>query len=309
MPAPGQQHRARALGALVSLAVLAWAPTAHAQDDGASRLLSSVSASGLARLRADLDRGGDFSVNAFAARARLGRSFGARMSADIGVGYVYEDWSFGTPNALGTGAPWGTIHQPSVSAGMRYRYSDKLTLLASPQVQWAYERGASADDGISYGAVLGGIYTYSPTLTIGLGAAAFRQINRTSIFPFVIVNWQINDKLTLSNPLEAGPTGGPGIELTYEMSDAWDAGIGVAFRDTRFRLRSDGPTPNGIGQDEGLPVFAHLAFTPSLALSIDFYAGAVLDGNTRVLNSNGSTVSSSDYKPQPVLGIRAAYAF
>jgi hypothetical protein len=271
--------------------------------------LSSVSATGLARLRADLDGGGDFSVNAAAFRAKLGRAFGTRTSADVSVSYVYEDWHFGTPNALGSTAPWGTIHQPSVGASVRYGYSDALAFLVAPQVEWNYETGASASDGLSYGAVVGAIYTYSKTLTVGVGAAAFRQVNRTQVFPIVIVNWQINDKLTLSNPLEAGPTGGPGVELTYEISEPWDFGVGVAFRDTRFRLRRDGPTPNGIGQDKGVPVFAHLAFSPSQALTIDFYAGAIVDGNMRVLDSNGATLSSSDYKTQPVLGIRAAYAF
>ena len=271
--------------------------------------LSSVSATGLARLRADFDGGGDFSVNAVSARAKLGRAFGTRTSADVSIAYVYEDWNFGTPNALGSSAPWGKINQPSIAASMRYAYSDTLSLLVSPQVEWNYETGASASNGLSYGAVLGAIYTYSRTLTVGLGAAAFRQVNRTQFFPFVIVNWQINDKLLLSNPLEAGPTGGPGIELTYEINEAWDVGVGVAFRDSRFRLRRDGPTPNGIGQDKGVPIFAHLAFSPSQAATIDFYAGAIVDGNMRVLDSNGATLSSSDYKTQPVLGIRASYAF
>ena len=271
--------------------------------------LSSVSVSGLARLRADIDGGGDFSVNAGAVRAKLGRAFDARTSADVSVSYVYEDWHFGTPNALGTTAPWGTVHQPSIGASMRYAYSDTLAFLVAPQVEWNYETGASASDGLSYGAVVGAIYTWSKSLTVGAGVAAFRQVNRTQVFPILIVNWQINDKLTLSNPLEAGPTGGPGIELSYEISEPWDIGVGVAFRDTRFRLRRDGPTPNGIGQEKGVPIFAHLAFSPSRALSVDFYAGAIVDGNMRVLDSNGATLSSSDYKTQPVLGIRASYAF
>ena len=45
--------------------------------------------------------------------------------------------------------------------------SDALTFLVAPQVQWDYETGASASDGLSYGAVLGAVYKYSPTLTVG----------------------------------------------------------------------------------------------------------------------------------------------
>lgn len=297
--------RARALA--IPAFIASFAAGAQAQDGPPA--LSSVSVAGIARLKADLDGGGDFSANGVIAKGTLGRAFGPSVTAALTLSYAYEDWSFGTPNAFGGAAPWTSLNAPSIGANLRYRWSDQLALFVSPQVTWNYESGASAGDGLSYGAAFGAIYSYSKTLTLGVGAAAFRQVNRTNIFPFVIVNWQITDRLTLSNPLEAGPTGGPGVELTYSIDDRWEAGLGVAFRDTRFRLKRDGPTPNGIGEDKGVPLFAHVAFSPTKALTVDFYAGAILNGRLKVLDSNGSTVTSSDYNTQPVLGVRAAYAF
>jgi hypothetical protein len=308
MPSKYVLRDARRVLALAALLAAVSSPSG-AQQSEAARPLSSVSVAALARLNANLDGGGDFAVNGIVAKGTLGRAFGSSFTAGLTLGYGYEDWRFGTPGALGAAAPWGAIHAPSIGAGMRYRYSDALTFLVSPQVEWDYEKGASTSDAVSYGAVVGALYTYSRALTLGVGAAAFRQIDDTKIFPFLIVNWQINDRLLLSNPLEAGPTGGPGLELTYEINDAWDAGVGVAFRETRFRLRRDGPVPDGIGRDKGVPVFAHLAFSPSQALTVDFYAGAIVDGNVRVLDQNGSTVTSADYDAQPVFGIRASYAF
>lgn len=283
------------------------APTAHAQ--GGPPPLSSVSVAGIARLNADLDGGGDFSANGVVVKGSFGRAFGQQFTAALSLSYSYEDWNFGTPNAFGKAAPWTTLNVPTIGANFNYRYSDQLALFVSPQVGWNYESGASTDNSMSYGAAFGAIYNYSPTLTLGVGAAAFRQVNRTNIFPFVIVNWQITDKLTLSNPLEAGPTGGPGVELSYAFNDQWEAGVGVAFRDIRFRLKDDGPQPNGIGEDKGIPLFAHVEYTPAKGLKLDFYAGAILDGRLKVLDSNGSTVTSSDYGTQPVLGVRASYAF
>jgi hypothetical protein len=298
---------ARALAALAVAASMAAATAAQAQ--GGPPPLSSVSAAALARLNAGLDGGGDFSANGIVAKGSLGRALGSSFTAALTLSYAYEDWSFDTPNAFGRAAPWTSLNVPSVGANVSYRHSDRLSMFVAPQVAWNYESGANASDGMSYGAAFGAIYAYSPTLTLGLGAAAFRQVNRTNIFPFVVVNWKINDKLTLSNPLEAGPTGGPGIELTYGIDDAWDAGIGVAFRDTRFRLKDDGPQPGGIGEDKGIPLFAHVAYSPTKAVKVDLYAGAILNGRLKVLDANGSTVMSSDYGAQPVLGIRAAYAF
>ena len=76
--------------------------------------LSSVSVAGLARLRADLDGGGDFSVNAVSARAKLGRASAEKLSASLSASYNCEDWNFGTPTALGRLAPLGAINSPSV---------------------------------------------------------------------------------------------------------------------------------------------------------------------------------------------------
>ncbi len=308
MPAVTASPCARGLAALSFASTLAWVPAAaHAQEGPPP--LSSVSLAGIARLNADLDAGGDFSANGIIAKGSFGRAFGPSFTAGLTLSYAYEDWNFGTPNAFGAQAPWTSLNAPSIGANLRYRYSDQLFLFVSPQVGWNYESGASADQGMSYGAAFGAIYAYSPTLTLGLGAAAFRQVNRTNVFPILIVNWKITDKLTLSNPLEAGPTGGPGIELSYAFRDQWDLGVGMAFRDTRFRLKDDGPQPNGIGEDKGLPLFAHVTYSPAKAFKLDFYAGAILNGRLKVLDSNGSTVTSTDYGAQPVLGIRAAYAF
>jgi hypothetical protein len=302
--------RGCALAAPILFAALSCAASAsHAQEGGTRGTLSSASVAGTARLDADIDGGGAFSANGVVAKGTIGRTLGPGWTGAVTVSYAYEDWSFATPDAFGSAGPWDSINAPSIGANLRYRYSDQVFLFVSPQVAWTYESGAIASDGLSYGAAFGATYAYSRTLSVGLGAAAFRQVNRTQVLPFVIVEWQINDKLVLSNPLEAGPTGGPGIELSYALDDRWDAGIGVAFRNTRFRLKSDGGWPNGIGEDKGVPVFAHVTFSPTRAVTVDLYAGAIVNGRLKVLDSNGSTVTSSDYHAQPVLGVRAAYAF
>ena len=160
-----------------------------------------------------------------------------------------------------------------------------------------------------HGAVIGAAKFFSPTLFLGLGAGVFRQIDKTAVFPFMIVNWQINDKWRLSNPFQASPTGGAGLELVYALDSDWDLAGGATYRTYRFRLRSDGPTPDGIGRNQGIPVFARLTRKLGTQGRLDFYAGAVADGQLRVLDSNGATVASSDYKLAPLFGITATLNF
>ena len=51
---------------------------------------------------------------------------------------------------------------------------------------------------------------FSPRLTLGLGAAVFHRIDETEVFPFPVIDWQIDDRWKLMNPFEAGPAGGAG---------------------------------------------------------------------------------------------------
>ena len=294
------------IGRLLPLILLLGTPAQAASPQDAQ---SSVSVIGGVRSSADLDGGGDFHVNSFRAGASLGGRLAPRIAASAGVRYAYEGWHFATPGTLGPVAPWNEIHAPSLDFRVSYRYSDELAFFLGPQVGWTYETGSSASDALSYGASIGASYVYSPTLFLGFGAGVFRQIDRTRVFPFVIVNWQITDRWRLANPLTAGPTGGPGIELAYEISDSWDVAFGAAFREARFRLRSDGPTPNGIGVDKGVPLFARLSYQPSPPFSIDVYAGAIVAGELRVLNSDGATISSSEYNTSPIFAISAIYTF
>jgi hypothetical protein len=41
----------------------------------------------------------------------------------------------------------------------------------------------------------------------------FSDIEETKVIPLVIVNWRLNDRWSLVNPLPAGPVGPAGLEL------------------------------------------------------------------------------------------------
>ncbi|HEY5863801.1 MAG TPA: hypothetical protein VIX61_11965 [Casimicrobiaceae bacterium] len=304
-------HRPRGAAARASIATVAFlalTSVACAQD-APGRLSADAAIGGYGLLRTDLDNGGDFEIGSVFARGSLGTAFNAQWSGELMLRYSYEDWNFSSPNALGPVGPWGAIQSPGVGFSLRYAHSENLVAFIGPQLDWNYESGASTADAQTYGATFGVTSVISPTLMLGIGGGVFRQINRTRFLPFVLVNWQIDDKWRLANPLQAGPTGGPGIELAYKISEQWEAAGGAAFRDERFRLRRDGPTPNGIGVEKGVPLFVRLTWAPSPKGKVDMYAGAVVGGELRVLDASGSTVSSSDFKTAPLLGITASLEF
>lgn len=82
---------------------------------------------------------------------------------------------------------------------------------------------------------------------LGVGLGVYDQIEKTSVFPVVIVDWRLNDLWRLVNPLPSGPTGAAGLELDYRFDGNWTAGVGVAYRSVRFRLNDRASAPGGCG--------------------------------------------------------------
>lgn len=308
-PWPPASQRLHLRAGLSALALLAAASLASAQRLAPGQVSTTVNLSALTQLDADLDEGGEFSWSGADFQLGVTRQFTPALSAGITARYATERWSFDKPNAFGPQAPWSDIHRPSIGFNVGYAVAPDLALFVAPQFEWAYESGASASDSHSFGAVLGATKFFSPTLFVGLGLGAFRQLDENKYFPFVIVNWQITDQWRLSNPLRAGPAGGAGLELSYAWAQGWEAGVGAAYREYRFRLSSDGPTPDGIGQNQGVPVFARVTRHFGAAGQIDLFAGAVTGGKLQVDNAAGSTVQSTGYGSAPLFALTGTIKF
>lgn len=292
-----------------ALALLAASPVVSAQMPAPGEVWSSLRLTGLTQLDADIDNGGRFRWSGVDLNGSVTRQFTPALSAGIDARYRLENWSFDTPTAFGARAPWTDILRPSLGLNFGYNPAPDLALFIAPQVEWSYESGASASDALNYGAVMAATKVFSPALFVGFGLGAFRQIDTNKYFPVFIVKWQINDALRLSNPLQAGPAGGAGLELAYTWSSAWELAGGFAYRSYRFRLRSDAPTPNGIGQNAGAPVFARLARKFGNAAQIDLYAGMVANGQLKVLNAAGATLQASDYSAAPLFALSGSIRF
>jgi hypothetical protein len=143
---------------------------------------------------------------------------------------------------------------------------------------------------------------YSPDVLVGLGISAFRRVDKTQVLPFFIVNWKISDKWRMKNPFEAGPAGGAGLELVYSPDDRWEFAPGITYRNYRFRLATDAPTPSGIGENSFIPLFMRVSRKLTKDARLDFYGAIVTGGKLRVDTENGDGLYSDNYKIGPALG-------
>ena len=282
---------------------------AGAQSQPPGQTKTTLGAIAVSQLKANLDGGGQAGWNSLGANLSVAHQFSTALAVSVRAAYAAEDWRFDTPTAFGPAAPWGRIDRPSVGFNISYATSADLVWFVAPQFEWAYESGASASDGLNYGAVFGVTKVFSPTLVMGFGLGVFRQVDDTKYFPFLVVNWQIDDKLRLSNPLPAGPAGGAGLELAYAFDSGWELAAGGAYRDYRFRLNDDAAAPDGLGRNTGIPIFARVTRKFGPAARIDLYAGLVANGKLRLLDANGETLQSTDYGSAPLLAISGSFSF
>ena len=264
---------------------------------------SSASLSAFFLFDTDLDSGGNFGWGSARATGSMLRQFTPQIAAGISISYEYQDWSFTNPAAFGGVAPWANINRPRLAGTFLYTPAQDWTIGFIPSVGWSLESGASMGDALEYGAVVTVSKLVSPGLTLGLGAAVFHQIFETKVFPFPVINWQIDERWKLTNPFEAGPAGGAGLEMTYRINDQWEIGAGGSYREYVFRLSKDGPVGNGIGQNKFVPVFLRVSYHAGKQTQVDFYAAALTGGKLTVKNESGNDLTNDSYKTAPALGM------
>jgi hypothetical protein len=294
---------------LFALSLCTASATIAAQDLAPGGTQSSASAGAIAQFDTDLDAGGRFHWAEGMVSVSALHQFTQQFAAGVSLQYDFQQWHFDKPAKLGGVAPWRDIDTPQVGATFIYAPSEDWTFTLQPSVAWGYESGASTSNSLTYGAVVVASKDFSPTLSIGLGVAIYHEIYRTRTYPYLAIEWQINDRWKLANPFQAGPTGGAGLELSYAMGNGWEAGVGATYRSFVFRLKQDGPVPNGIGEQSYIPVFFRLSKTIGKQSQFDFYVAALANGSLDVKNPDGSARYSDDYGVAPALGLSFRHRF
>jgi hypothetical protein len=298
----------RSAAAAVLTFALASGPAA-AQTMKPGEVSASTSVTAVAELNTDLDRGGSFRWGAGIFAGTLTRQFTPELAAGVTVRYSYEAWKFDNPAAFGGKVPWDNLNAPNIAVNFSYAVAPDVSIGVSPTLGWSYESGASTGDALVYGAIVTATKVFSPALVLGVGASVVRQIDETKAFPFVIVRWQIDDHWLLANPFPAGPAGGAGLELSYAWDENWEIAGGGAYRSYRFRLSDTAATPNGIGENRFVPVFARVTRKLGPRSRLDLYAGISAGGRLSTENSNGGAQVHEDYKTAPVLGFTLSHRY
>jgi hypothetical protein len=292
--------RLRVLPALLCL--LAPLSVVQAQDRGGGGLGVEITAVAAGFGAADLDGGGEVEVDRYLASAAVVRPVSRRARVGVEFSYQYSDYRFSGASNFGGGL-WGDLRRAAVAVPVFYSFSRRLGLFASATASSTVEAGASLGDGIAWGGLAVFNYSVSPELTVGLGAAAFRNIESTDAFPVITVEWQPTPDWWLGNPLPIGPVTPAGLELRWTGGDTWTLAGGAAWRSDRFRLDGDGPVPDGVGEISELPVFVRASRQLGGEFRAHVVAGVSVSGELTVEDEDGRRLVSVDRGSAPFLAL------
>jgi hypothetical protein len=261
-----------------------------------------LSAAVVYQFPANVDGGGSLSVFSVSANAAVIREVNRQLSFGFGLSYEFSDYHFSGLNDFFVTRPWNQVQRLGAGVPILYSFAEKWRLIVVPSGQIAGEFGADWGNAIVYGGVVAVTYAIRPKSFVGIGMGAYANLEKTSVFPFIAVNWQITDRLRLTNPFRAGPAGPAGLELSYAFTKHWEVGFGGAYRSYRFRLDNKGLIPNGIGEYEFIPIFLRLSYKLSKPWVIELYGGLTFLNKIRVHDSDGDELYRTNHNVAPLVG-------
>jgi hypothetical protein len=305
--------------ALASVALVLWLPLAPALAQDAEETLDEealphgkvVGQAGYAyQGEADIDGGGTLSVHRFDV-GLLGRiDLLERWRWTNTFFFAANDYDFGG-GGFSTGDPWEMILSLRLVSELRYQLSEQWGVFGGGILISAAETGADWGDSFSGGGLVGVDYRPSKSLFVSLGLAVITQLaDDAQVAPSVALNWLPSERWAVR--VGAVPASGGAAaagEVAYRVSKPVEIGLGLLYNQRRFRLDDSGPAPDGVGEDNNLPLRLRLGWDITPQIALHFLGGAALGGEVQLDNRNGQRITKQDYDPAPYFGLRFVGGF
>lgn len=248
----------------------------------------------------DLDSAGTFSVNRYYMEGGVAHLFRLDRMVSFSVGFGQDDYHFSEIPS----EPWNNINNYRASVFARWGMDNGWAYFAASSIRSYGESGVELDDALSASAFGGASYNFSDKLRIGPGLGVFGRIEDDPlIIPILIIDWNITEKLSLGNGGGLAATTGPGLTLGYKISKHWNLSVSGRYENKRFRLDANGVAPNGVGEDDSIPVLGSISYVLYPGTQINGLVGMNLDGQLRLEDQNGTTMYDESYDSSMFLGI------
>jgi hypothetical protein len=256
-----------------------------------------------------LKGGGEFTTSRTVLDVGARYGFTENFSAIVSVSYGYEPYNFSDSVQIGGLQPWTAVNTLRISAPIFWNPAPRWSLLFVPILRFQAEEVSSWDDSISGGGIFSFSYKFGKRLRVGPGIGVLSEIeDKPTIFPVLLIDWQITDRFALTTGRGLGASGGPGLAAEFEFRKLWTTSLGFRFERNRFRLAPRAGNAGGVGEDEGFPVFATLQVGPRYAF-VALVTGAEFRGKLRIEDASGNFIAEREYKPSAFIGMTGQIFF
>ena len=304
----------RYLGGLLASALIAGAPAlALAQDQDEDEGLS-FEADALFVFQGETDlqnNSGKFSANRAFASVGAEMPLGERASVEFEAGFGGTDYDFSGVSGFPLANELGWVRENEISLRFSFSASDRLEFFLEPGMSLSGESGADSGDSTT-SEILGGFtWQFSPRLILGPGVGFFENLEGDDdIIPILLVDWQINDSLSLSTARGLAASRGPGLALNWQANEVWRFGFQGRFEDVQFRLDNNhGTASGGVAEEAYTPLVATASWQPNERMEVMGFAGLATGGEFTLFDSNGKELSKRTYDDATLFGLVATLRF
>ena len=254
--------------------------------------------------KSDMENGGEFSADRFFVQGGVTYSPQIQRSVSLALGYGHDGYDFSGSSGFGALQPWSKINSYRISTPALWGFDDRLTLFFIPTLRFTAESGADLGDAIQGGGFVGFSYRFSDRLTLGPGIGTVTQIeDSASVFPVILIDWKITNRLSLSTGQGTGATLGPGLVLNWRASRKWSFSLGGRYERLRFRLADQGLSPKGVGEDRAFPIFGGINYNHNRLFQLALIGGFELGGELSLDDKGGNNIFKESYDPAPFIGL------
>ncbi|MCH2135300.1 MAG: DUF6268 family outer membrane beta-barrel protein [Phycisphaerales bacterium] len=264
------------------------------------------------QLRSTLKAGGRVDWTRAHADVKGRMPFSDDLELLVGVRYQYDRFGFRDATAAGNPFdPFDSVNTVQLDGALQYKATQRWMIFGGGQAIFSAAKGAAFSDAITGGGVIGAVYSFDKDLSVGGGVGVrSRILDNVLIYPVIVVNWNITDKLTFTTRLTSGWGNRTGGQLVYQLSEGVRIGVAGIFDYQRFRLSDDNTVaPGGAGTTEALPIAAFITFDVCEQGSLSAFIGANVMGRTKVTDVGRNDVWASTYETTPMLGLQGTIRF
>lgn len=253
---------------------------------------------------------GTFSMNRYFVEPSVGYAWSSRNRISLSLAFGEADYDFSSAATIAGLEPWGRVRDYRLSLPVRFAPTERTDVYLRPSIRSYAEDGASVQDGTTGGLMTGISWRVSDSLLIGPGIGWYSKLGGGShVFPVLIIDWQITDRLSLTTGRGLAASQGPGLSLNYRLSDRWQLGLTGRIESARFVLDNDGSPDEAYGKDRSLPLLVSIDYEPWPMTSVGAFIGAEFDGQLSLEDEDGRKIARQAYGVAPLIGVAFSSRF